>query len=108
MAIDLTSMNRTQLDDLITRARERQEELEKEKIARLREKFNQLAQAEGLTIEDVVGRTRTRSARKTGKVKPKYRNPADSEQTWSGRGKRPRWFVAALDAGRTPESMLIE
>lgn len=108
MAIDLKSMNRTQLDDLIARARERQDELEREKVAKLRDKFSQLAQAEGLTIEEVLGRTRTRSARKTGKVKPKYRNPADSEQTWSGRGKRPRWFVAAIDAGRTPESMLID
>ena len=27
--------------------------------------------------------------------------------TWSGRGKRPRWFEAALSAGKTPEDLLI-
>jgi len=33
------------------------------------------------------------------KVKPKYRNPADPEQTWSGRGRRPLWINAALNDG---------
>lgn len=27
---------------------------------------------------------------------PKYRNPANPEQTWSGRGKQPAWVVEAL------------
>ena len=30
------------------------------------------------------------------KVKPKFRNPDDTSQTWAGRGLRPRWLVAAL------------
>jgi DNA-binding protein H-NS len=32
-------------------------------------------------------------------VLPKYRDPRTSE-TWSGRGKRPRWLVAAIKSGR--------
>jgi len=28
--------------------------------------------------------------------------------TWSGRGKRPHWFVAALSAGKTPEDLLVK
>jgi len=30
------------------------------------------------------------------KLKPKYRNPANKTETWSGRGLQPRWLVAAM------------
>ena len=33
-------------------------------------------------------------------VVPKYRNPDDPSETWSGRGKQPRWLVALLRAGK--------
>ncbi len=39
------------------------------------------------------------------KVAPKYRGP-DGE-TWSGRGLKPRWLVAALKEGKAAESFLI-
>lgn len=37
--------------------------------------------------------------RKYPKVFPKYRNPNEPFETWSGRGKKPRWLTAALKAG---------
>jgi DNA-binding protein H-NS len=39
-------------------------------------------------------------------VLPKYRNPQTSE-TWSGRGKRPKWLVAAVKSGRKVEEFRI-
>lgn len=44
--------------------------------------------------------------RKYPRVLPKYRNPQTSE-TWSGRGKRPRWLVAAMKSGRKIEDFQI-
>jgi DNA-binding protein H-NS len=44
--------------------------------------------------------------RKYPRVFPKYRNPQTSE-TWSGRGKQPRWLVAALKTGRKVEDFEI-
>ena len=44
--------------------------------------------------------------RKFGTVSPKYRNPEHPSETWSGRGKRPRWLAAALAAGRTLEEFI--
>jgi DNA-binding protein H-NS len=41
----------------------------------------------------------SRQRRKYPQVLPKYRNPSTPEETWSGRGKQPRWLVAALKAG---------
>lgn len=46
--------------------------------------------------------------RKSGKISaPKYRNPEMSSQTWTGRGRKPAWFVAALENGASPDDMLI-
>lgn len=38
---------------------------------------------------------------------PKFQNPAGSE-TWTGRGKRPRWYIEAIEAGFTKEELLIK
>jgi DNA-binding protein H-NS len=48
-----------------------------------------------------------RERRKYPRVFPKYRNPHDPSETWSGRGKRPRWLAAALETGRTIEEFVI-
>ena len=39
------------------------------------------------------------------KVAPRYRDEAGN--TWTGRGKQPKWVVAALASGRRLESFLI-
>jgi DNA-binding protein H-NS len=38
---------------------------------------------------------------------PRYRNPDNPAETWSGKGKRPAWLEAALAAGKTLESLEI-
>jgi DNA-binding protein H-NS len=47
-----------------------------------------------------------KARRKYPRVFPKYRNPQTSE-TWSGRGKQPRWLVAAIKTGRKIEDFEI-
>ena len=42
------------------------------------------------------------------RVFPKYRNPDQPSETWSGRGKQPRWLAAALKTGRTIDEFIIE
>jgi DNA-binding protein H-NS len=107
MAIDIKNLNHTQLNDLISKAQSRQNELKKEKVGKLREKVHALLKAEGYTFEDVFGGARAGKRRSTGSVAPKYRNPADPEQTWSGRGKRPRWFNDALKAGKKEKDLAV-
>ena len=41
------------------------------------------------------------------KVRPKYRNPERPSETWSGRGKRPRWMSAQLKSGKKVNEFLI-
>ena len=109
MAVDIKNLNHNQLNDLITKAQSRQQELRKEKVAKLRDKIQALIKAEGFTFEDVFGHGRggKTGRRAGGTVAPKYRNPANPEQTWSGRGKRPRWFNDALKAGKKEKDLAI-
>jgi len=48
-----------------------------------------------------------RSRRSYPPVPPKYRNPTNPMQTWSGRGKQPRWLTAALKTGHKIEEFVI-
>jgi DNA-binding protein H-NS len=41
------------------------------------------------------------------KVRPKYRNPERPSETWSGRGKQPRWVGAQLRSGKKFDELLI-
>jgi DNA-binding protein H-NS len=49
-----------------------------------------------------------RPRRRYPRVPPKYYNPMEPTETWSGRGKQPRWLVAALQSGRKLEEFRIE
>ena len=51
------------------------------------------------------GKTRVQSSRT--KVLPKYRNPDNPEETWSGRGRQPRWVQATLAEGETLDDLAI-
>ena len=53
-------------------------------------------------------RGRRRAASEGGTNVPRYRNPENSEQTWSGRGRRPRWVHEAEAAGRSLDDLRIE
>ena len=63
-----------------------------------------IAKKHGLTVSEVLGRKRKQ---RTSPVPAKYRNPNDPSQTWSGRGRRPAWFMAATESGTSAESLEI-
>jgi DNA-binding protein H-NS len=48
-----------------------------------------------------------RERRAYPRIFPKYQNPHEPSETWSGRGKRPRWLKAALKTGRAIEEFVI-
>jgi DNA-binding protein H-NS len=67
-----------------------------------------------LTPADVRLALRQGSARgkrvspfKGKKVKAKYRNPKNKNETWAARGLKPKWLSAELKQGKKPEDFLI-
>lgn len=109
MAINLNSLSPAELQALIKDAEAQMESARKNQIQEVRTKMDALLKAAGLTIDDVYPRRGGKAAKvPKAAVAPKYRNPENAAQTWSGRGKRPLWFSAALKKkGVTTESMLI-
>lgn len=61
----------------------------------------------GLTAADLAGRAPTApKAEGTKKVAAKYRDPA-TNQTWTGRGLKPKWLQAALSEGKSLSDFAI-
>jgi DNA-binding protein H-NS len=111
MAIDLSRMTDLQLAQLIEQAHARRLVLQGEKIAKVRDKVLAMITSEGVDYGELMGHITgkgSKAAKKRAKVKPKYRNPADKNQTWSGRGRHPLWFDAAIKAGKKEASLLIK
>ncbi|MFZ4286086.1 H-NS family nucleoid-associated regulatory protein [Variovorax sp. HJSM1_2] len=56
-------------------------------------------------------RARTLPAKpKATRAKPASKIKFKDEQghTWTGHGKRPRWYVEALESGKTPEDLMLK
>ena len=69
--------------------------------AGFRQKIAKLAKKEGLKLTDVLeGRRRGRKSK--GSVAIKYRD--NNGNTWTGRGRMPRWMVAATKNGRAKKN----
>ena len=87
----------------ILTARIRAEKLELEK--RLAVLHRGMASPEEQTGDE--SRPVAKRRRKYPRVLPKYRNPQRPTETWSGRGKLPRWLVVATENGQRIEEFRI-
>jgi DNA-binding protein H-NS len=104
MAFDLNSMSLKDLKDLqgqVAKAIASFEDRKKKKaLAELEEKAREM----GFSLAELTG---TSAPRKRAPASAKYANPANKADTWSGRGRKPRWFADALKAGKKPEDLAI-
>jgi DNA-binding protein H-NS len=120
-------MARTTVANQLAAIRKQREMLDKKEQAlkskshdKVLAKIVALAKEAGLTAADITRALSAGKPAKAGKapkvakkgalagkkVAPKYRNPANPEQTWTGRGVSPTW-VQALKAAGTLDSALI-
>jgi len=95
--INLSEMNVEELMDL----RERVDGLLSERRAELQQQLERIGVVGGRRVVRGGG-----SALKGRKVPPKYRSP--SGDTWTGRGARPLWLVAAIKGGKKLDDFLID
>lgn len=110
MAINLENLSPAELQTLIKNAEAQMDAARKTHIQSVRTQIDALLSRSGLAIDEVYPR-RGGKASKASKqaVVPKYRNPENPTQTWSGRGKRPLWFNEALKKrGVSAENLLIQ
>ena len=103
MTLNLDALNSKQLSDLIVRAEQRKNALAEERAAKVRERIVATAKAEGFSIEQLFGSGKNRKRA----IAPKFRNPAPPYEIWSGRGRRPGWYLEALKAGKKEKDLLV-
>lgn len=122
MTIDVTRLSAKELRLLITAAeRQKTNVLTRPKASAMRAKINKYVRDHGYTIEELYGApsdlsagvAKKKSGKKTarpngGRAEPKYRNPANPSETWSGRGRQPRWLATLIQEGKAPSEFLNE
>lgn len=74
-----------------------------ENVQATKEQLRAMAEKAGFDIKELFGKRG--SPKGTGVAK--YRNPKDSSQTWTGRGRKPNWLVDAVKKGTKIESFKI-
>ena len=72
--------------------------------AEARTKLNAIAKEMGYSLADLIGNEEKPSR---APAAAKYRHPENPSLTWSGRGRKPLWFVAYVDAGKDPTDLAI-
>lgn len=74
-------------------------------------KIKQLAAEAGIPLEELTtmgGKSKKgNGGDKRIAVEPKYRNPGNPDETWSGRGRKPRWLEVFVTSGRELEEFRI-
>jgi DNA-binding protein H-NS len=108
-----------QIEDLTIKA----QAVRQQEVAGVVERIREAISVYGLTPEQLFGQKSAPKARAVRvkaekknkavdakaaapKAAPKYRDPA-SGKTWTGNGKRPGWFVAAVEAGTDPQTLAV-
>ena len=105
MSIDFQTLSIKELKDIhsqVSKAIATFEDRARQKaLAELHSKAKEL----GFSLEELTGGSPGKKVRRPSQAK--YANPADATDTWTGRGRKPRWFVDGLAGGKTPEDMAI-
>lgn len=104
MDVNLNNLSLKELRDLQSQVAKAIASFEDRKKKDALAQLEETARAMGFSLAELTGTT---VARKRTPATAKYANPADASDTWSGRGRKPRWFEAALRDGRTPADMAI-
>lgn len=103
--IDLDALSLAELNGLQKSVEKAIRNFEARRLTKARTELEAHAKELGVKLEDILSVSATPSRQP---IAGKYRDPKDASNVWSGRGRRPAWFVAALAAGATVEDLLID
>jgi len=98
--LNLSELKRLQSD--VAKAIDSYED-RKKKEARL--ELEEKAREMGFSLAELLGDVASYGKRRT--IAAKYRHTENSSLTWTGRGRKPKWVVEALAAGKTLSGLAI-
>lgn len=103
--INLNALSLNELKQLQKRISKTIDTFEDRQKAEARAKLEAVAKEMGYSLAQ-FGAAEVKAARAPAVAK--YCNPEDASMTWSGRGRKPLWFIAAVKNGKTPDDMAIK
>ena len=78
-------------------------------IEALKLKVTTVADALGVSVAELFGiKGETEPRRRKRAARAKYRHPENAENTWTGKGKPPKWLQEKLDQGASKDEFLIQ
>jgi DNA-binding protein H-NS len=104
MDLNLNALSLKELRDLQTQVAKAIATYEDRKRRSALSELEEKARSLGYSLSELTGAA---PARKRAAPAAKYANPANKSETWSGRGRKPRWFTAALNGGRSPKDLAL-
>lgn len=110
MAFDLSNMTKKQLEKLQKDVEKALADIENQERREAKKAAEAAAAKYGFSLAELTGGAGGKSARKSG-VKnpgtPKFANPEDPSETWTGKGRQPQWYKDAIAAGTDPKTLEI-
>ncbi len=103
MIVNISKLTVPQLHELIDECKARIDELKIQLRDETRSKALSLINDAGFTIDEILGKEGKRKMGKRGVSVIKYRNPKNSKQEWTGKGRPPQWLVDAVNSGKKRE-----
>lgn len=105
MSIDLTTFTLKELTKLQSDVRKAIESFEDRRKKEALAQIEAVARDHGFALHELIGGGVAKLKRASPAAR--YAHPDDGSLTWSGRGRKPQWFVEALASGKTPEDLAI-
>lgn len=96
---DLSHYNLAELKGLLYDIEIELKARERNAINTARERVLAIAREQKIRLEELLAHDASGANTKAAGASPPYRNPENAAQTWSGRGRRPKWVSDALSAG---------
>ena len=102
--LNLDKMSYAELSELRSSVERMMLEKQSSERSALRQKMAEMAEKAGMSLDVLFGKGR----KGKGSVAPKYRDPKNPDNTWTGRGRMPLWTVAATKGNKAKkEDFLI-
>jgi DNA-binding protein H-NS len=102
--MNLSSFSLTDLRNLQNQVSKQLEVTAQQDIAKAREEIQAIARSVGIPLEELV---KGAVDKKSGKVAVQFRNPANAEEQWTGRGRQPKWVKEWMEAGKALDALRV-
>jgi DNA-binding protein H-NS len=99
----INDMSYAELSQMQVRIERLKVEKQNAERAALRERVLSMVKEAGFDIKDILGR----GGKGKGNVAIKYQDPQNPENTWTGRGRMPRWMAAATKGGKVKKEAFL-